>query len=152
MNIFLGKFRDKCSPRPPHGCAGGEFHFTPRADAGIGEAFIEKHFDGRGVGLPARGLIDRPVVPIEAQIFHVVHQHRIRARFDARGIEVFDAEDDAPIILAGQKPIDQKRARVSEMQSPGGRRRQTGGGHVWILRRVFQGRVLALSRTDWRNA
>ena len=62
-------------------------------------------------------------VPIETEPVKDVDGLLVGAGFGARGVEVFDAEGDVPVVLSGEGPVDQKGACVAEVQGAGG-----GGG------------------------
>jgi hypothetical protein len=71
-------------------------------------------------------LIDRPFVPIEPKPCQIFNQLPIRALFDSRSIDIFNAQNDLPSVLAGVQPIGQKRSRVPEVKCSSGRWGKTG--------------------------
>jgi hypothetical protein len=69
------------------------------------------------VRLEISRLKNRTRVPVHPQPFQVLDRLASRLRLDARAIQIIDAEQDVPALLAGEGPIDKKRPRISEVQS-----------------------------------
>jgi hypothetical protein len=101
--------------------AGGQIHLPAAAYARIGHAALKERIDRGSIFASARGLADRPIVPIKAQKSEVFDEKLIRTRLDAGTVEIFDAQEDSPARSSGQKPVDQKRAGVSQVKRAGGR-------------------------------
>lgn len=87
--------------------------------------FARSQFVKRGaVEIQALRLHERSGVPIEAKPAEVVERLIGGAGFDARRIDVFDAQDDTASALPGQQPADQVGARIAQVLRPGRRRGQ----------------------------
>ena len=90
----------------------------------------EQRFDRRFIVGISEGLIDRPLVPIDAEPDQVCNCLAIRAGLNSGPIKVFYAKDNFPAILPGEKPVNEESPRVSKMKRAGGRRGQSGYSHV----------------------
>src|SRR5688500_5710316 len=90
------------------GGGGRKGDFGARADARIGVAGLDEAFNGFLIKREARGLIDRTFIPRQAKPSKVVDGLVVGALFDARAIEVFDAEKGGPVVFSGEEIIDEK--------------------------------------------
>lgn len=111
------------------GCLGD---LAPRAETGVQQTSPIQGFDRRlmaptdgRVGLPD----DRPVV-IETERVEVgeVLVHEFVTTGD--GIEVFDADEEAAAVVAGEQPCQQRGAEVADVQRSGWTRGESTVGHV----------------------
>jgi len=105
--------------------------------ARVYQPFRGERFHGFNVRERLIRLDKRTRIPINPQPCEQVDREVDNAGLDARCIEVFDAQHDAPAILTSQRPVDEKRTSISQVQRAGGRRGQTsgwGGGHVGSVR------------------
>ena len=106
--------------------AGGLVNFFSTTDAGVGSSRSQQPVDGSAVEVQPRGLINRPLVPVQAQPGEIVDRLPVRPALDPRAVDVLHPQDNPPPALAGQDPVDQKRPRIAQVQSPRGRWGEAG--------------------------
>src|SRR5690606_36006056 len=76
------------------------------------------------VPFDAVGLMERPLVPEQAQPLEAVEDradHRVAGPFAVR---VLDAQDEDAPVVAGQEPVEQRGPRAADVQEAGGRGRE----------------------------
>src|SRR3990167_7043183 len=96
------------------------FQLLGSAIAGIGLPCGEKFLDLLFVKRVSLGLIEWALVPVELQPFQ-----GLQDRFDRFGrrsfaVGILDAEDKLAAMVAGEKIVEQSRARTSNVEVPGG--------------------------------
>lgn len=106
------------------------FDFFPGGGAGIDQAFIEQVLHGVLVRLEVGGLVSGAVVPVDPEPLEGVDSAEVCALLDAWSIKVFDAEKDVPVVLSCERPVDEERACVAEVESTCGRGRESCGLRV----------------------
>ena len=75
----------------------------------------------------------RPFVPVEPQPSKTVDDAGHHVPGGARGVGVFDAEDEDPPVPTRVKPVEQRRPRAADVKISGGRRRESDPNHPLIL-------------------
>ena len=63
----------------------------------------------------------RAFIPIKAEPFDVFNELGFIARFAALKVGIFDAEDEDSALLAREKPVEKRGARVAYVNLSGGR-------------------------------
>jgi hypothetical protein len=112
------------------------FEFFRRAVTAIGLAGGDQFLHLGPVQVKAVRLINRTFVIIESQPIHRL-QNRIDRRLGAaRDIGIFNAENEGPLLLAGEEKIEKGGTRSSDMQIAGGAggKTDTKSGHEKNLR------------------
>src|SRR5690242_6082122 len=74
-------------------------------------------------------LINRPLVPVQAEPAQFIDRLLVGPFLDARDVEVINAKYDPPTVLSGHEPIGQESSGIAEMESAGGRGRQPRHAH-----------------------
>lgn len=105
--------------------AGGELDLFAGEVGGVDEGVSGEVADGGEVGREIVGLDEGAGVPVDAEPGEEVDGEIDDAGFDARGVEIFDAEEDVPGVLAGEGPGGEEGAGVAEVEGAGG-----GGGEA----------------------
>jgi hypothetical protein len=101
----------------------------PAGDHAVDDLVVEVH---------ALRLVDQlGVVPVQAEPAEVFQQLARRLLGAPGEVGVFDAEEVAPAVVAGQEPVEQGRAGAADVQVAGGGGREAGDH----LRRRRAGRV-----------
>ena len=72
-----------------------------------------------------------PFVPLQPQPAEIIEHHLLRPARGARHIGIFDSDDELATMMAGEEPVEDRRARATDMQVAGGRRRESDAGHGW---------------------
>src|SRR6185437_6438031 len=80
--------------------AGRQIDFTPTADAGISAPVFDQLLNRFGIKFEPAALIDRTLIPVDAEPAKIVDRLSVRSDLDARPIEVFDAQNDLPAVLS----------------------------------------------------
>ena len=73
-------------------------------------------------------------VPIEAEPAHAVEDRVDRFVRRARLVGVLDPQQELAAVVAGEQPVEQRRARAADMQEAGGRGRKAGDNRADCLR------------------
>ena len=98
----------------------------------IGAARAKQLLGDLAMALGALKLADRLAVPIESKPFQPVENRVHRGLRRSLAIRVFDAEQERATEALGVKPVEQSRARASDMQEASRRGREAGdySGHL----------------------
>ena len=98
----------------------------------IGAAGGEQLLGDLAMALGALKLADRLAVPIEPEPFEPVENRVHRCLRRALAVGVLDAQQERAAEALGVEPVEQSRARASDMQEAGRRGREAGddGGHL----------------------
>ena len=77
----------------------------------------------------------RTLVPVHAEPFHAVDDDADGLVGGPRLVRVLDAEDEGPLVMAGEEPVEEGGADPADMQSAGGAWREpyANGIHVLIM-------------------
>jgi len=117
--------------------------FLRSAEAAVGLSFGEKarsvlSVDGEAFGLAvgtvdaqigyAKGRQARAFVPIDAEPVEIFNELVFKASLRALEVGVLNAEDELAAGVAGEKPIVERRARVTHVELAGGGRREPDTG------------------------
>lgn len=103
------------------GGGGGEFDLLARADAWVSMTGGEQLIGSLSVERKTVGLVDGTDIPIEAKPAKIFDCLLVSTGFDTRTVDILDAEEDLPVVLAGEKPVDEECACIAQMQGAGGR-------------------------------
>ena len=107
-----------------------------RAVAPVRPAGGEQGFDGRLVPRHALALVERSLVPVETEPCEPVEDALDRFERRALPVGILDPEDELPAVAPGVEPAEERGARASHVQEPGGARGESGtDGHRGILAR-----------------
>ena len=94
--------------------------------AAIGVAALEQLVRHFGVPRPELRLVIFVAVPIEAEPAHPVEDRVDRLRRRARLVGIFDAQQELAAVVAGEEPVEQRRARAADVQEAGRRGGEAG--------------------------
>ena len=102
------------------GRRGGVGDLPARQVAGKDEPAGGERAHGVDVSFEIVALDERPNVPVDPEPAEQFDRAVDHLWFDARGVEVLDAQDNPPAVAASHGPVDQEGARVAQMQGAGG--------------------------------
>ena len=104
--------------------------------AAIGVAALEQLVRDFGVARPELRLVIFVPVPIEAEPAHPVEDRVDRLVGRARLVGILDAQQELAAVVAGEQPVEQRRARAADVQEAGRGGREAGdhGRLIWCLR------------------
>ena len=110
-------------------------HLLQLSHAGVtavGAARAKQLLGDLAMALGALKLADRLAVPIESEPFQPIENRVHRGLRRSLAICVLDAEQERAAEALGVEPVEQSRARASDMQEAGRRGREAGddGGHL----------------------
>ena len=92
----------------------------------IGMAAGQQFARHLGMAIGAGELIDHIAIPLKIQPGHAI-QNRGNRRFGGAGaIGVFNAQAEFAAMVAGEQPVEQRRARPADVQKTGGGRGKAG--------------------------
>ena len=94
--------------------------------AAIGGAALEQPVGDLGVARPELRLVIFVPVPIEAEPAHPVEDRVDRLLGRARLVGVLDPQQELAAVVAGEQPVEQRRARAADVQEAGRRGREAG--------------------------
>src|SRR5205085_3258383 len=73
----------------------------------------------------------RSLVPIEPQPAQILQHHRLGLARRASLISVFDADDESAAVMLCEKPVEDRRARATDVKVAGRRRCESNAnGHA----------------------
>jgi hypothetical protein len=107
--------------------------------AAIGVAARDHLVRDLGVAGGAGELEDSVAVPVEAEPAHPVEDRVNRGLGGADAVGVFDPQQEAAAMVAGEEPVEQGRARAAQMQEAGRRGREAGHDPHGLRTRVVVG-------------
>ena len=94
------------------------------APAAVGEAPDEERFGFRAVPVEARALVDRPLVPVEAEPAEPVEDRVDRLGGGAFRIGILDAKDEASAVMSREEVVEERGPRPADVQIAAGARRE----------------------------
>ena len=94
--------------------------------AAIGVAALEQLVRDLGVARPELRLVIFVAVPIEAEPAHPVEDRVDRLLGRAGLVGVLDAQQEFAAVVAGEQPVEQRRARAADVQEAGRARARSG--------------------------
>src|SRR5690349_15364115 len=62
----------------------------------------------------------RALVPVQAEPAQIAQDRRVGVGRGALDVGILDAEDERPMMAAGEQPVEQRGARVADVQLTGG--------------------------------
>src|SRR5262249_39011139 len=95
-----------------------------RAEAGIDEAHRLEPVERGAIVVEVLGLPAHRAVPIESKPGEALEDRDDEFLAAAGGIDVLDAQEEAPARRARRAPAHERRMRVAEMEAAGGARRE----------------------------
>ena len=118
----------------------------------VGAAGRKQLLGDLAMALGALKLADRLAVPIEPEPFEPIENRVHRGLCGALTVGVFDAQQERAAEALGVEPVEQSRARASDMQEAGRRRREAGddGGHLRGSKRGIGNERVALAEAGAR--
>jgi hypothetical protein len=87
-----------------------------------------QRFGGAGMGIGPLDLAREDVVR-HAQPRHIFQDRGFIFRLAALGIGVIDAQEEFAVMLLREQPVEHGRARIADMEQPGGGWGETDDGH-----------------------
>ena len=99
-----------------------------RAEAGIRMAGIEQLLRGGLVEIEPLRLIERALVPVEAEPAHAFEDALDHGFGRALEIGVFDAQDESAAGVAGEEPVEERGAGAANVQVASGRGSEADAG------------------------
>ena len=117
------------------------FELLRRAEAVVGVPAGEQLVRVRGVEVQPLGLAVRaagaadvgPLVPVEAEPAQVLEDALLGLLGRSLGVGVLDAEDEGAVVAAREQPVEERGARVADVQLAGGAGRESDS-HLYRLR------------------
>ena len=91
-------------------------------------AGVEQLLRGSLVEVEALGLIERALVPVEAEPAHAFQDAFDHGLGGALEVGVLDAEDEGAAGVAGEEPVEERGAGATNVQVAGGRGSETDAG------------------------
>jgi GxxExxY protein len=101
------------------------FDLLGRAEAAIRLALLQQPVRVALVLLDTIRLMERALVPLEAQPLHAVEDRVRHFAARARAVRVFDPQHEDAVVTPRQQPIEKGRSRPADMQVSGRRGRKT---------------------------
>src|SRR5690606_18849616 len=92
-----------------------------RAEAAVGVAGAEQLQRIAPVALDAGGLMERPLVPQQAEPLEPVGDRLDHRVARARAVGVLEAQDEGAAVVTGETPVEQCGSRAADVQVAGGR-------------------------------
>src|SRR5204862_7333646 len=118
--------------------------------AAVGETALQHVRQDLAIAVHPLHLVDRGSVVVEPQPRHRIQDrlHRLQGR--ASDVGVLDAQQEDAAVLARERPWEQRRADVAEMDEAGGTGREAGanGGHGRRRRSKNRDSTSAYPRTE----
>ena len=102
-----------------------------RAKARIGVAGGAQSLGQGVIAFEALRLEIRPLVPIQPQPAQAIEHRLDQLGAGAVGVSVFDAQDKDAALIAGEEPVEERRARAADVQEAGGRRRKPNPNFIF---------------------
>lgn len=110
-----------------------DFDLERRAVARINAPCPIENLEGLAIDRCACRLVDGLAIPCEAEPGEIVHELARELGLAALGVGVFDAQQEAAARVPGEQPVEERCARVTEVQFAARARREAGderaGGH-----------------------
>src|SRR5690606_19388112 len=106
-----------------------QLQLVGRLVAGVEPARLLQPFDRLVIERGSLGLAADRVRP-DAEPFEIAFYRVGILAFRTLGVRVVEAQDEAPVALPGEQPVEQRRACIADVDAAGGRRREAdGNGH-----------------------
>ena len=108
-------------------------YLTSRAPAWVGEAGLLECSDGVSVDIDAIGLAHGRAVPFETQSQQVRRLAVVGLGLNKCGVEILVPQQKTAAARPGEKPGEQRRSQIADMEIAGGARCEPAGGHLMIV-------------------
>src|SRR5262249_55932091 len=98
------------------------FQLLLGAIAAIGGVAVEQIARDLVIELRALRLTKRALVPLQAEPLQIFEHHRLRLARGAGDVGVFDSQNEGALVMPGEEPVEDRRARAADVKVTGWRR------------------------------
>ena len=146
-DVAPGGAEQRRAPLGPGLLARG-FDLLGRGEAAKGRPGVEHRARDLGVAVRPGELAHRLAVPVEPEPFEPPEDRRRRLLRGPGPVGVLDPKEEPAAPAARVEPVEERRARPSDVQEPGGRGREAGDGRLW---HVGGGNLISTGRSQRRR-